>query len=99
MKPFDFYEMETEDFVLKVEGFLNKKDWLEGCFRRLATIIMTGIPYKNQPPSIEKLWPMRKDRQNKKRAKERTDKTNANTKAFWEKNLKIIDAYNKALKR
>jgi hypothetical protein len=70
--PKEFYEMEIEDFALKAEGFLDHKDWLEASLRRIAAIIQSGIPYEKKPPPMEDQWPMRKDKENKVRAKKRT---------------------------
>ena len=60
LSPNEFYEMEIEDFSLKVEGFLDARIWLERSLRRLGQVLQA--PHvKDSAPSMLKQWPISKD--------------------------------------
>src|SRR6185369_3202378 len=62
ISPNEFYQMDLEDYYLKVEGFTDARIWFERSLRRLAQIVQA--PHvDSRAPSMLKQWPIMKDEQ------------------------------------
>jgi len=78
--PDQFYDMEIEDFSLKVEGFLDARIWLERSLRRLGQVLQA--PHVDQKaPSMLRQWPISKDDEIEKARKEMLEEQAIKTQA------------------
>jgi hypothetical protein len=75
ISPQEFYTMDIEDFILKGNGFLEGRLWLEEKIRRASEIIHRPHVAKTSP-SIMALWPMPWDKRNQQKAREHVDQQN-----------------------
>jgi hypothetical protein len=57
-----FYEMEHDDFYCMLDGWVEEKKYQESLIRVHAAIIISQCSMAKKPVSIDKLWPIKKDK-------------------------------------